>query len=252
MQYQLSAKEKEDRAAADRLNAILQFSSIKGGSESAMARSDAQRQRELLAQRDAASGGELEATLGVRSREGALDRAAQSKLLEGIYGLTPPEQRDVRGQSQTFDQLDEAVELGQGVVDAGGDFKGAGDLVVGALRDWEYGGAANLLADVIYNPNEKAARAQFGSAIGNWRKNLSGSAITGIERTLGADWDPTAPGISSVEAIARARRLQAFINNNRETLGLPAMEGRRNVGAQLRAAPDARGELSQSALKYLE
>jgi len=154
--------------------------------------------------------------------------------------LTAPEQRDVRSEAQTHSQLEDAAVQGQAVIDAGGDFKGMSDIAINALRDWEYMGVANMLADAVYSKDERRVRGQMGSAIGNWRKNLSGTQVTGIEMVLGADWDPTASGITSQESIDRARRLQGFINTNREVLNLPA----------LGAATGGKGGLSSSAMKY--
>ena len=241
--YEVSPREREARMQADRLNAILQNSSIASGSEAAMLRAREQAAARQQQRKAAEDRGNLEATLGVRQDLAADKLASDQALLAGIYGLTAPEQRTVRGEQATYSQLENAADEGQAVMDAGGNFAGTPHVVINALRDWEFTGAADLLAQAAYNQDERSARGAFANAIANWRKNLSGAQVTGIERVLGADWDPTATS-DQEEAIARARRLQSFINTNRESLGLPPL----GIGKPTEA-PATPG-LSDSAKKY--
>lgn len=240
--YPLTERERQALAQADRLNAILSQSSIKEGSEAAQIRAREQAAARLQAQRNAADQAQLDATLAVRQGEGRLKREADAALISGLAGLTAPEQRDVRGQEQTHAQLGEAIDQGENVLDTGGNFAGAPHVVISALRDWEFTGMADLIAQFAYSPQERSARGAFSNAIANWRKNLSGAQVTGIERVLGADWDPTATA-DPREAIARAARLQDFIQRNRQTLGLPPV----GIG---KPPPEPKGGFSDSTMKY--
>ncbi|MEM1111125.1 MAG: hypothetical protein AAGI11_04385 [Pseudomonadota bacterium] len=242
----MTERERQALAASDHLNSILMHSSIPSGTHSATLRAREQAAMRLQADRQAQDYEDMMLGMAVRSREGQLNRdAAQQRAETMAESLSTPELRDSRNQAQTFTQLGSAVEAGQSVLERGGNFAGLPHVAISALRDWELTGAADLLSQMAYNPQEREARGAFSNAIANWRKSLSGAQVTGIERVLGADWDPTATS-DPKEAIARARRLQVFINRNRQTLGL------QSLGGQSQEKTGAPASLSPSALKYLQ
>lgn len=201
----------------DALNAILSQSSIKSASESAFERNRRQQALAIQALRNRAAQNRLGATLGIRQEEGALDRA--NRNAEGALNRAAAKERaeimadklsggmraDVASGQANLGNIDTAIDAATQVVEQGGEFKGATDVMIGFLREFGANTVSNIVSQYAYDKDERRARSAIIDATSEIRRALSGAALTEQEIGINIDAAPDAAGISMEESIRRLR-----------------------------------------------
>jgi len=128
--FNLTERERQNLAQSDRLNAILSQSSIKEGAEAAQVRAREQAAMRLQLQKEMASRAESEAALGVRSQEGALDRAAAMARTKELTGAQRDQMAALAGAGNLAGDIAADIEQLPGGGDELGGIVGAGQWVL--------------------------------------------------------------------------------------------------------------------------
>lgn len=149
-----------------------------------------------------------------------------------------------------FMALNEALNAANTIVDEGGSIgSGFGDWAIEKAGQIPLIGGPtlqNTTRDMVYDPKEQAVRGQIDAAVEKYRRAYTGANLTGMELDLGANWDPSAPGISTADKIRRTQALMNIIQQNRGAMDLDRLA---QIGRQAETSPSQarRGE-SQDAV----
>lgn len=236
--YELTEREKQSLAQADRLNAILNQSSIPNGAIAAQQRAKEQALERQQRSRNAQELDQLTGAQQFRAQENALNRDA---AMDRVNKLTNAQRAAIIGGNQSVGNIDAAIDSAETVIDTGGEFKGYPDWAIGIMRDMGWNTVPNIVSDVFYSGTEKDARGKIVDATEQIRRALAGANLTGVEIGLQADSAPDAPGITMQESV---RRLGTW--RDKAQRAITAQGGQSSP----QSAPSTSG-LSDSARSYL-
>ena len=76
----------------------------------------------------------------------------------------------------------------------------------------------------FYGDDNLALKGRIGNAWENIKRARTGANLTAIEEILGADYNPTAEGISLDQAVERMNFIQEWMNTDFESRGIPPSE----------------------------